>query len=200
MGKRNAERKCIGIITEGRGELVALPMLYAQLEEKSDCTIMNPIHVPVDPQAPVPLLCSRLEVKVKHAQGRGAHRVIVLLDSEKRDICPGVRAREISLGLKARGLINFQVVLKHTRLENWLIADISAFQVQKKLFPRAEKVTYPRGNADEVNAQRLISSALAGGRSYSKIIHPQKILAHADVAVMLKNSASFDKFVRELSG
>src|ERR1044072_7634765 len=159
----------VGIVTEGRGEIFALPTIYSQLQEYEHVVLLKPIHVSVDPRTPIPLLCKRLVPKINQSHARGANYVVVLLDSEDGYSCPGERAQQILRHLNRLCSRQLAVVLKHTKLENWLISDRSAFRAQRRLFPEYRKIEFARGRADEVDAERLITAAMGKSSDYSKI-------------------------------
>jgi hypothetical protein len=197
--RSHSKRKTVGIVTEGRGEVVALPLLYSQLEKVGSVRLINPIFADVDPLAPIALLCKGLSPRIKQAGSRGADRVIVLLDSEKNNICPGERAAEICRCLSGMVEEEVAIVLKHTCFENWLVADMSPFFAQPALFPEVARMKISAGSADVANGKRVIQSALGSRRFYSKMDHPCKILKGANVEAMRRQSRSFDKFVRTLA-
>lgn len=196
--RRDVKKKKIGLITEGDGEVEAINSLLGQIQQLCAASVLRPMHVAVDPQAPISLLCRRVGERVKFTRSRGASVTIVVLDSETRQTCPGVRASEIARGLAKLGYNDVRVVLKHTCFENWLISDPAAFRSQPKLFPNHQLIRYPEGMADEIEAKSLIERAMGSARSYSKGLHPRKILEKANIATMQKHSSSFDKFVRAI--
>ncbi|MGC7097091.1 DUF4276 family protein [Amycolatopsis lurida] len=186
-------------MTEGRGEIVALPHLYKSLEAHCGIRLLNPIHAPVHPTSPLPLLCNQIIFRVRQAKARGADSVVVILDTEAVEVDPTERASEIAEKLKTAGEKNVLVAMKHVKFENWLISDPDAFEKQRSLFPDYKKVRYPDGRADFIDAESLIKQALGSRRSYSKTQHPPKITSKSQLASMVKNSQSFRDFVFLLS-
>ena len=162
-------------------------------------TLLNPIYANVSPLAPIPLLVKQLEPRIRLAVSRRAELVLVILDSEKAASCPGERATQITTAFANMGVTNCTVVLKHTRFENWLIADREALYSCPGLFPAASRLNYPKGRADSVDALRLLTTTMGNKVVYSKMRHPEKVLAHADIIRMRANSRSFNKFLRTLS-
>lgn len=190
----------VGIVSEGDGEVRSLHHLYGQLGGLGEIQLLRPIKVSVDPQSPVPLLARRLEIAVRQSTARGANRVVVLLDSEDPHCCPGERAGEISRALSRLTQDQFSVVLKHCKLENWLITSPTAIAACSGLFPDAESIRYPAGRADNADAYRLLSSATGRRSSYAKIRHADRLLQNAHVPEMQEHSRSFRKFVKEILG
>jgi hypothetical protein len=196
---KSAGRRTIGVVTEDKGAIPALPELFVQLRRLcGNAQILNPFFADVDPKCPVPRLCAGLAPRVKQPFARGASFVLVLLDLEDLDICPGARAIQIQNGLKQHVDGNVRVVLKRRCFENWLIADLDAIRSQVKLFPAAQRISYPPGQADEVDALQAVKDAAGRRSAYSKTYHPRRILAKASVETMAANSRSFSKFVRSL--
>lgn len=188
----------IGVLTEGRGEVPALPRLYAQLRTAGH-QLLNPLFVDVPPMASPALIANRAKARVNSVLARDADRAILILDRETDPTDPVTRATEIcrALGNLCHG--DVVVVMKDRCVENWLIADPAAFSSQSALFPKHQKVQYPKGRADSQDAIRLIKAAL-GSTSYDKVQHPARIFAQSDVSTMRVNSLSFDRFVAAISG
>jgi len=120
----------------------------------------------------------------------------VLIDSEGKD-CPGNVALSISQAYSTiyGKCAQFDVVVKHRAIENWLIADPQAISLQKGRFKIAAsfvKKVSPN-KADAVNAAADLLSSIAIGREYHKRQDPKKITERQDPVRVAKNSRSFTK-------
>jgi hypothetical protein len=186
----------IGIVTEGQGEVSGLPEIYNQLQESCGCRLIKPIFASVHPKAPIAILCKDLAPRVKLSIQRGARIVVILLDLEDADECPGVRAKEVENGLRREVSHDVRVVMKDSCFENWLIADPAALRRLPALFG-VRDLRFTPGRADKADALTLLKRA--SGSAYAKTVHPQQILARADVNTMASNSRSFNKFKRVLA-
>lgn len=187
----------VGILTEGRGEVPALPKLYGQLRALGH-QLLNPVFVDVPPLAPAALVANRARARVNMMLARDADRAILILDREGSLQDPVVRAQEIVSALKPMCGGDVRVVIKDRCIENWLIADSAAFSAQPMLFPRHDKIRYAAGRADAQDATKLIKMALHTS-SYEKMQHPAKILAHSKIVSMRSNSASFERLIQAIT-
>ncbi|MFC5060605.1 DUF4276 family protein [Actinomycetospora atypica] len=192
-------RARVGIVTEGDGEVKGLPHLYAQLERSAGVQLLKPIKANIPPMAPPPLIARRIETGVRLAGARGADRVVVALDSEDPHCCPGERSKIIRAELARICATEVSVVLKHCKLENWLIADLAALETCSGLFPNWANVTYPQGRADTADAYRMLSNATGRRDHYTKIKHAERLLRNCNVQTMASNSRSFSKFLKEIA-
>lgn len=191
----------IGIIVDGQAEYRALPELIPRIE--SPHTLLAPLYADIQPFAPIPQIVGAVRTKLPILRGRQADWVLVLLDRESRDVCPGVWASEIEAVLNrdcaSGGIEKFYVVVKNSCFENWLIADTNAFTRMRRRFilPGNAMRTVTPNKADGVNAQRILKSA-AQGDAYSKTADAVRIMSVAEPSAIGSNSRSFRRFLRRV--
>lgn len=190
----------IGFLTEGRGEVPALPKLFAELKSMASIPVqyLHPVFVDVSPDAPAKLIARGVKPRLDALVGRGANKLVLVLDRESVKISAAKRAAEISTALTQHCTHNVCVIIKDRCIENWLIADPQAYRKQRALFPNAARIRYPSGRADNQDAEALIKAAIVNG-NYDKMRHPEKILSKSSPAVMALNSKSFAQFVSVVS-
>jgi hypothetical protein len=89
-----------------------------------------------------------------------------------------------------------KVVVKDRMYENWLIACPKGFESQKARFPHGEKAcSFPPGSADEVQEpSRMISRSL-GRNDYEKVSDAVRLMKHAQVENLARNSRSFRRLL-----
>lgn len=120
--------------------------------------------------------------------------VLVLLDREDRDQCPG------SLASMIAKIINRQrvaVVIANRRIENWIIADsanVNRSKLVNNPLPRLKPA-----EADGRNALEMIKRAMSP-TGYKKATHGVALLARVNCIDkhVRARSASIDKFVRSV--
>lgn len=188
----------VGIIVDGQSEVSALPKLKPQLEQASGNTIIGPIRAQIHPKASV-VVIARVAVEsiaILRAQ-RGAEKIVVLIDREDRQACPGDFAKRVLERILPSVAIPVDIVIKDRKFENWLVADVDAMLDMSARFSLSRgAVNSIRPNkADNTDAEALIRAAAIRG-SYHKVKDAGRILGQADVSNMATNSRSFRKFLR----
>lgn len=191
----------IGVVVDGQGEFRALPSLFPKIG--SPHTLLAPLYGDMQPFAPIPQIVGVVKSKLPILRARGAQRVLVLLDRENRNVCPGAWATQLADALNQDcgqlGIDKFIVVVKNSCFENWLVADPEAFTRMPRRFSLSAGAlaSISPNKADNIDAQRLLKAAAQGG-TYSKTTDAVRILAAAEPARMAANSRSFRKLLREL--
>ena len=192
----------IGIIVDGQAEYHSLRKLYDKA--LSPHTLLKPIYADIQPLAPTSQIVGVIKRKLPILRNMNASKILVLIDRETRDICPGEWATQIRNALDANcthpGTQDFAVVVKNTCYENWLISDTSIFRKMPKRFSlrAAQLRSVEPDKADRVDAQAILKAA-AIRDAYDKVADSICILNLADPTRMAQNSRSFRRFLRELS-
>jgi hypothetical protein len=94
--------------------------------------------------------------------------------------------------------VELRVVLKVTKLENWLIADPQALRELKGLFENIERIEKQvAGRADVVDALSLLKTC-SRKRAYDKKTGAIEICKKLDPERARKNSRSFRKLLKTL--
>jgi hypothetical protein len=193
----------IGLIVDGLGEVVALPLLYERI--RSPHVLLKPVHEQrLQPLAKAEQIAPIAARRCRLLAAEGVDLVVVLLDREDRDDCPGAFASQLhSLIVRQldRRQIGVAVVLKNRRLENWLVADMTSLSGSPRLFSDRSRVeqAVPAGNADGLNDAIDILHRACGPRGrYGKVKGAKAICTHLDPGRAALNSRSFRRFLRVL--
>jgi len=183
----------VGFVVDGVAEYGSISLLYEQLCAASGNTFLNPVKADIQPLAPVPVIAERCVKPCRQLLLRGANRVIVLMDLEGRDSCPGRLASEIETAID---MAPVAVVVKHSMFENWLLSDLNALSSQRGRFrvSKATRQAVEPNNVDTAKAMDLMKRAVQG--DYNKVQDAKRILSQADVLAMAGNSRSFRRMLR----
>ncbi|GAA4599088.1 hypothetical protein GCM10023194_78210 [Planotetraspora phitsanulokensis] len=187
----------VGIVVEGESEIAGLPKLYTQLGQRTGKQFLRPLRATADPCAPIPVLVQALRDRVRLAIAKGADMVVILLDREQQNHSASARARAIENAIAPNFSVSVRVVLKDRTFENWLISCPSAFIKQRSRFPHFERISrvVEPGRADKIDKpHRLLNDAM-NNQAYDKTKDAPKILHHANIAEMARNSRSFRRFL-----
>ncbi|MBI3215920.1 MAG: DUF4276 family protein [Mycobacterium sp.] len=187
----------IAILTEGDGEFKSLPQLYEQLHDKmpNRTRIVKTLKISVQPDAEHGQLVAACRPNLALARAV-ADRIIVLLDREQQQQCPGGVAQQLEDEFKKIAKVPVQVVLKNRMYENWLLADLDALRSQPARFAvdaAAQRKICPN-KADSIDGLREIKRLVKNG-DYSKTSDSDKICRKANVEKMAANSRSFRHFL-----
>ncbi|HYU30739.1 MAG TPA: DUF4276 family protein [Thermoanaerobaculia bacterium] len=192
----------IGILVDGQGEYYALPHLLPRLGSPN--TILRPLFSAIQPLARPDQIAYVASKSFPILLNQGADLILILIDKETRQECTGPLVEEIERAARSRlqslsKTADVQVVLKVTKLENWLVADPQALRDLPGLFEhveRIEKQVVP-GRADTVDAHELLK-VCSHKRSYDKKAGAIKICGKLDPERARKNSRSFRKLLKTL--
>lgn len=191
----------IGLIVDGQAEFRSFPHLLGRI----DCphTIVKTLYTDIQPFAPAQQIAERVKKKLPIMVAKRANKVIVLLDREDRNVCPGDWAGQIQLALSTAcagvSVDSFAVVIKNHCYENWLVGDTTALEAMPQRFSLSAsdiKKVSPN-KADQVNAQALLKQTARKG-SYSKVEDAMRIAAYSDPTRIAANSRSFRRLMRML--
>lgn len=189
----------IGLIVEGDSEYHALPNLLPRVA--SPHTILRqPLRCPVDPKSsPAQIAHVAATKSFPILIAKGVDLIVLLIDKENRPECTIELVQEIEREGRSRltESVDLCVVLKVTKLENWLVADPQALR-ELKLFENVERIEKQvAGRADAVDALALLKSC-SGRRSYDKKKGAIEICKKLDPERARKNSRSFQKLLKTL--
>lgn len=192
----------IGFVVDGQGEYYALPHLLPRLGSPN--ILLNPLFSAIQPLARPAQIAHVASKSFPILLSRGADLIVVLLDKETRPDCTGPLVEEIEREARKRlsemsRTVDVRVVLKVSKLENWLIADPLALQALPGLFEnveRIEKQVVPN-KADAVDAHELLKTC-SRKRSYEKKTGAIEICKRLDPERARLNSRSFRKLLKTL--
>lgn len=185
----------IGVLVDGQGEYYALPHLLPRIASPN--TILGPYFSPIQPFAS-PAQIAHVASK-RFGTLPNVDLILLLIDKETRQECTGPFVQEIEREAQKRSEgMNVRVVLKVTKLENWLVADPQALRDLQGLFEnveRIEKKVVP-GRADAVDAYELLKTSCK--QSYDKKKGAIEICKKLDPERARQNSRSFRKLLKTL--
>jgi hypothetical protein len=189
------------MIVDGQAEFRSIPRVLQRIT--SPHTLLNPIYADIQPFAPPAQIIRAVESKLPILRNKHVQMVLVLIDKETRDVCPGLWATQLTTQLNhqcARGGINsLSIIIKNQSYENWLVSDTSVFGRMPRRFKLNAKQlrAITPNKADQVNAYRILSDS-AIGSSYDKVSDAIQIMSLADPLRIASNSRSFRRFLRQL--
>jgi hypothetical protein len=193
----------VALIVDGLGEVAALPILYSRI--RTTHALLKPVHERrLQPLARPEQIASIVARRCEVLADQGVDLIVVLLDRETRDECPGAFASRLQAMIVQQirfGSFNVAVVLKNRRLENWLVADLECLNRAPRLFADRHRVvqSVPVGNADGVEDAFDILQRACGPRGrYNKVEGAKAICTHLDPGRAALNSRSFRRFLRVL--
>jgi Domain of unknown function (DUF4276) len=185
----------MGLIVDGESEYRALPALLRRVPE-AQLQLVQTLRAPISPYANAAVIANSCRSAIQIICKLGIPNIIILLDREARDDCPGQWATEISAAISLPSGCRASVVIKDRMFENWLIADVTSlrtFPGRYTVTPAVERRIVPN-KADSCNAMELMK-ALTQSR-YEKVSDSKKILAAADPMRIADNSRSFRRMMR----
>jgi hypothetical protein len=186
----------IGFIVDGEAEYRSLPNIYARLAVSA--TLLTPLKSDIQPLAPVAQIAASVKVPLRIMRRRGADRVIILIDRETRNECPGEFAAALrTLLSRYCDASTVDIVTKDRRFENWLIADPDALEHLRGRFKldAGQRSQIEPNKADAVDALTLLKR-IVRRHDYSKVKDARRILAVAEPLRMARNSRSFRRLLR----
>ena len=185
----------IGLIVDGQSEREALIALKSQIESVTSHVLLKPIKADIQPLATSGDIARAALPAIRLLSSKSVDLVIIALDRESREECPGAWAEEIrtKIGLSSPEVA---VVIKDTTFENWVVSDPQALETSSNRFRLTEnqRRSIAPNRSDQCDALHLLKTA-AGGE-YHKIRHSVAIMKRADIDRMAANSRSFRRFLR----
>ena len=187
----------IGIIVEGQEESQSLAHITAKILIEG-ITIRKPLYAPIQPKATPGQIAKAIESRLK-ILGE-VDRILILIDLEDLDVCPGERAQILEDAVGRMGYNNVYVVIKHRKFENWLIADCNALGQLTNFSPTKTFLRRVTGKADNVlDAVELLSSIKNDRRSFHKTHDGTAIAKKVMPETIALHSRSFRRFLHLLT-
>jgi hypothetical protein len=186
----------IGIIVEGNGEVPAFKHLIPKLSCTSEI-LGQPVRADMQPKGTPAQVATSAKAAVAYFKGRQVDVVLVLIDKEDHPSAPGLAATlRAAFDARYPG-VAFEVVVKNSCIENWLVADLDALRAQPKRFrvTNAEVRKIMPNKADSIDAQNLLNK-MAIKFEYDKGADPARIAANQDPRRAAAHSRSFRRFLR----
>lgn len=190
--------KRIGLIVEGIGEVPAFKTLIPKLS--TPCQILHqPVRADLQPKAAAKQVAASAKAAIQYLCKRNVDLIVVLIDREDRPSASKF-ATELKQAFSSRYAgIAFEVVVKDSCIENWLLADPEALRAQPRRFKLTDAVInrVVPNKADSVDAQNLLNS-IAVKFEYDKGADPTRIASLQKPHSIAANSRSFRRFLRVL--
>ena len=191
----------IGLLVDGDSEYYALPELLPRIATQHQ--VLNPLRAPLQPLAPIGQIARVSADACGILLSRGVDRIVVLLDLESRNDCPGGFAQDIADAVNARvhtvrPEVDVLVVMKVRKLENWLVSDPQALRLNPGMFDlpqRFDRQVSP-DRADNVDALALLRKWGRPQGSYDKVRGAIAICSRMQPHAAARNSRSFRRFLR----
>jgi len=190
----------IGVIVDGMGEVNSLPKLFENHLNARPNTILNPIYADMQPWADPPQIARVVAEKAPVLLSRRVNLIVILIDHEQRRECTPRWAVMLSTAIRSAcahlDTCLYEVVVKDSCYENWLISDPAAFRaINRRFDPGRIPAMSGNNGADRPGAENILNHA-AIPPPYHKVKDPPRILLHADPLRMAANSRSFRRFLR----
>lgn len=196
----------VGLVVEGESEIGAIP----QLLRDSGARLARPMKFGGQPeQCNSDMFCEFIQHKIipsiRAMVLKNVSLVVVILDREHRDRCPGILARDIKdviagiMGTRYHytGSPPISVVCTDRKLENWLIADPKGILTHKYIVRDLSRAV--GSEADGKDAIALLKRAYQPGQHYHKRMDAPRLASRVRAIrpdVRLR-SHSLDKLLRE---
>lgn len=184
----------IGIIVDGDAEMKAFQCLTRRIKIQG-VQLLKPIHADMQPKATAGQIAKAAEDKLGLLHARRADRIIVLIDRENRQACPGQWKDEIERAISKLGYSQVRVVIKNRKFENWLIADVRVFEKLRARYQVTGILIAPDKADDVEDAEKLLNK-IAVKVEYRKGRDAAQITALQDYLEVGRNSRSFRRFLR----
>jgi hypothetical protein len=186
----------IGVIVDGDAEYRSLPRLLARTDAAA--VVLHPLKADIQPLAPIGQIVASVKSRLKILLARNVDLVVILLDRETREECPGAFAKSIQEKLKEMcAEPDVAVVVKNRTFENWLVADIDSLEELRGRYKvtTGHRAQIAPNRADYLDATAMIKS-MTKGKDYDKVRDAVQILGIAVPERIAENSRSFRRFLR----
>lgn len=187
----------IGIIVDGREEQNTLNTIVSKINiEKTQ--IVTPLYASIAPKATPLQIAKAMESRVKILCNRGVDKIVVAIDLEDLNECPGVRAISVQNACLELGYKNVEVVIKNRKFENWLIADIENLKGIKS-YTVSTALEAKLQNADSIkDAVQELHQIKGKNKYYHKTKDATALAKNISPERMAQCSRSFRKFLKIL--
>ena len=188
----------IGIIVEGDAEYGSLGAVLRRVNTPH--TILSPLLARSHPMATPAQIARCVATRFPVLEDDGAELVLVIIDHETRDACPGEWAQQLTNALRAllppRWNPQLEVVIKKPKFESWLVADVDAIRQLPGRFnlSAADENRIVPNRADSCDAEKILSRSAI--RRYNKVTDAAQILRVAEPRRIGRNSRSFRRLLR----
>jgi hypothetical protein len=193
----------IGILVDGQGEYYGLPHLLPRVG--SPHIVLRPLFSPIQPFARPAQIAYVASKSFPILLRNQLDLIVLLIDKETRTECTGELVEEIEREARSHLAtltteVDLRVVLKVTKLENWLVADPQALRALPGLFENVERIErqVAPGRADSVDAYALLKSCVRKRAAYEKKAGAIEICKKIDPDRAGLNSRSFRKLRKTL--
>lgn len=204
---RRSALPTVGLIVEGDTEFEALPKLSGLL---TGCPPLKPTNLRGIGSDRKPEGIAKLVVQkvIAHLSAQRT-KVIICVDLEDRQVCPGDFAQAISRSLKAElaekgyAAADIHLVVVNRAFEAWLLADARGFH-RRRVFKKAPSFVCFEGSLGGEGKKGVVELDRLLGRGYSKTADGPKLFAQVEFAEARKckhgqhGSKSLDKLLRTL--
>lgn len=186
----------VGVVCDGSAESQALEVVVKKINGYGT-KFLKPLYADMQPKATEAQIAKKAEKAIGILRAKKADLIIVLLDFEDREGCPGEFSEMLANAFIKLGMNDVSVVIKMRTFENWLVADPEGIGALNNYKPTKAFVGAVAPNkADHVDGEKLINSIIVGRREYHKRIDAINIAKRLDVSRASKNSRSFRRFLR----
>lgn len=190
----------VGVVSDGSAEIESLRILLRKL--KSDYTIIESAaaYAQMQPKSTPKQIAKAAASKVDILHNlKKIDKVIVIIDREDLEICPGEFSEKIRKALHSQVKPEVSVVVKDKKFENWLLASPDTISKNSKRFQDIHKYKnkIAPNRADNIIDSENLLKKTAKDNQYNKGVCPNEILEAACPDEMGANSRSFRKFLQE---
>jgi len=192
----------IGLLVDGQAEYKCLPHLLLRLGLPHQ--VLAPFYCDIQPFASPSQMALAASKRFSILLGKGVDSIVILIDKESRQDCTGKLVRAIERETKARlsalaPEIGLHVVLKVSKLENWLVADPLALRDLPGLVENPDRIgkQVSGDRADAVDAEALLRACWRK-KDFNKPECAVAICKKLNPARAAKNSRSFRKLLKTL--
>lgn len=188
----------VGTIVDGQAEVFAVQNLFRNIPIPN-VQLLKPLYADMQPRATPHQIARAARGTCTILRAKSVDLIVVLIDHEDRDGCPSVFAGSLRIAFADLGIVGVEVVVKHRKLENWLVGDPDSLQAKMmarmKITSAFKRAVVPN-KADRVDdAVALLNSACVK-QDYHKRSDAQAIARAISPNVVASNSRSFRRFLR----
>ena len=181
-------------IVEGRGEVLAVPILIRRIAAAVEPTLVPRVPKPIRVKRGRFLKENELEryVDLAARQAGSDGRILIILDAD--DDCPPQRASEIlERAAAVRSDRRIQVVLAQREYEAWFLAAADSIAGHRDLLSNTTTPTEPESVRD---AKGWLTSHMPPGRAYKETRDQPALTMMFDLDRARGKARSFDKMWR----
>ena len=207
--RRRITLATVGLVVEGDTEFLAFPLLYKK-KLVANCPPLKPTNLKgVGSHLSLSGIVKRIAPKVLAHLVAGRTKVVVCLDLEDRNECPGEFAGRIQTALvkqlREKGQLcdSVSVVILNRAFETILIAAASSLH-RKKLLKRTLAEHCFEGRIGKERRKGVVELTEMLGRDYDKTTDGPRLFERIDIGEARRHggseqgSKSFDKLLRVL--